>query len=167
VRLRWVVVSSAVASPDQPPHPIALVGDKDQPLDACPLLPPGRTALVATSGRCRRPLPPRQHRRLTKLAGCLGSGPRSHSPRSLGRRMGDGPVALRRGARPPHRRGARHRLAAASSGCPIPCRLRSTANTYPHHIPRPRPRVVTAHGRTPAPSGIRGLVAFQNGCSLR
>jgi hypothetical protein len=34
VRLRWVVVSAAVASPDQCPHPIALVGDRDRPLDA-------------------------------------------------------------------------------------------------------------------------------------
>lgn len=34
LRLRWVVVSAAVASPDQPPHPIALVGDTDPHLDA-------------------------------------------------------------------------------------------------------------------------------------
>jgi len=34
LRLRWVVVSAAVASPDQPPHPIALVGETDRHLDA-------------------------------------------------------------------------------------------------------------------------------------
>ena len=35
LRMRWDIVSSAVASPDQPPHPIALVDDSEQRSSSC------------------------------------------------------------------------------------------------------------------------------------
>jgi len=49
VRLRWSVISAALADPDQPRHPIALVGDTDQRLDACRTARRARHHLAATS----------------------------------------------------------------------------------------------------------------------
>ena len=71
VRLRWVVVSAAVASPDQPPHPIALVGDTDQRLDACRTARRARYYLPAAP-----PLSPRQAAAADRfLLGSTGGSP--------------------------------------------------------------------------------------------
>jgi len=55
LRLRWNAISAAVASPDQPSRPIALVGGNDQRLDACRTARRARYYLPAAP-----PLSPRQ-----------------------------------------------------------------------------------------------------------